>query len=185
MQLFAGGHVPYRDSKLTRILQPSLGGNAKTVMICMVTLAPEHTDETHNTLEFATRAKKVVNEVSAVETMSSAALIKRQATHIEDLKRQLEQDGCAAELGRGALSRHLHEPCLPLCSISLNVHSYCSPFTCMLWCRHTNVAAKVAELQQQLLDAEKQAEIQEARAQQAEKEVRPDNHSIGTWTQSI
>ena len=59
----AGGHVPYRDSKLTRILQPSLGGNARTAIICMMTPAAEHADESHNTLEFATRAKKVVNEV--------------------------------------------------------------------------------------------------------------------------
>ncbi|KAF9591135.1 hypothetical protein IFM89_002090, partial [Coptis chinensis] len=34
-----GGHVPYRDSKLTRILQPSLGGNANTAIICNITLA--------------------------------------------------------------------------------------------------------------------------------------------------
>lgn len=33
----AGGHIPYRDSKLTRILQPSLGGNAKTAIICAIT----------------------------------------------------------------------------------------------------------------------------------------------------
>lgn len=170
--LHAGGHVPYRDSKLTRILQSSLGGNAKTVMICMVTLAAEHADETHNTLEFATRAKKVVNEVSAVETMSSAALIKRQATHIEDLKQQLQQDGCAAELADALVLQGVLEPD--------GVRAVCIPAGGAFYgdahrraaCRNTNVAASVAELQQRLLDAEKQAEIQEARAQQAEKEVR-------------
>eukprot|EP00892_Ulva_mutabilis_P002668 jgi/Ulvmu1/12401/UM009_0048.1 len=89
----AGRHIPYRDSKLTRILQPSLGGNAKTAIICMITPDVSHVDESHNTLEFATRAKKVVNEVAAVETMTSAALLKRQANEIEKLKAQLCQDG--------------------------------------------------------------------------------------------
>lgn len=58
-------------------------------------MTPEaaHVDEGHNTLEFATRAKKVVNEVAAVETMTSAALLKRQANEIEKLKAQLCQDG--------------------------------------------------------------------------------------------
>ncbi|CAL5326405.1 unnamed protein product [Camellia sinensis] len=47
-----GGHIPYRDSKLTRILQPALGGNAKTSIIC--TLAPEeiHIEETKGTFQF-------------------------------------------------------------------------------------------------------------------------------------
>ncbi len=42
-----GGHIPYRDSKLTRILQPSLGGNAKTAIICACTPAVVHVEETH------------------------------------------------------------------------------------------------------------------------------------------
>ncbi|KAF6136889.1 hypothetical protein GIB67_018928 [Kingdonia uniflora] len=55
------GHVPYRDSKLTRILQPALGGNAKTSIIC--TVAPEevHIEETRGTLQFASRAKRITN----------------------------------------------------------------------------------------------------------------------------
>ncbi|KAL5706012.1 Kinesin-like protein KIN-7L [Ranunculus cassubicifolius] len=55
------GHIPYRDSKLTRILQPALGGNAKTSIIC--TLAPEevHVEETRGTLQFASRAKRITN----------------------------------------------------------------------------------------------------------------------------
>ncbi len=57
----AGGHIPYRDSKLTRILQPSLGGNAKTAIICNVTPAAPHVDESHSTLRFASRAKRIVN----------------------------------------------------------------------------------------------------------------------------
>ncbi|KAI0523598.1 hypothetical protein KFK09_005994 [Dendrobium nobile] len=54
-------HIPYRDSKLTRILQPALGGNAKTSIIC--TVAPEevHIEETKGTLQFASRAKRITN----------------------------------------------------------------------------------------------------------------------------
>ncbi|XP_061965316.1 LOW QUALITY PROTEIN: kinesin-like protein KIN-7O [Populus nigra] len=56
-----GGHVPYRDSKLTRILQPALGGNANTAIICNITLAQIHADETKSSLLFASRALRVTN----------------------------------------------------------------------------------------------------------------------------
>lgn len=58
----AGGrkaHVPYRNSKLTRLLKFSLGGNCKTVMIVCVAPASNHFDDTHNTLVYAERAKKI------------------------------------------------------------------------------------------------------------------------------
>lgn len=56
-----GGHIPYRDSKLTRILQHSLGGNARTAIICTMSPAHSHVEQSRNTLAFATRAKEVVN----------------------------------------------------------------------------------------------------------------------------
>lgn len=52
-------HVPYRDSKLTRLLQDSLGGNTRTTIIACVNPTPGQTHETINTLQFADRAKKV------------------------------------------------------------------------------------------------------------------------------
>lgn len=55
------GHVPYRDSKLTRILQPSLGGNSRTAIICTMSPALSHMEQSRNTLSFATRAKEVTN----------------------------------------------------------------------------------------------------------------------------
>lgn len=55
-------HIPYRDSKLTRILQPSLGGNAKTAIICALTPASEYIDESVSTLKFASRAKTIKNK---------------------------------------------------------------------------------------------------------------------------
>eukprot|EP01018_Ginkgo_biloba_P039997 Gb_40845 [translate_table: standard] len=84
------GHIPYRDSKLTRILQPALGGNAKTAIIC--TIAPEevHTDETRGTLQFASRAKRVTNCAQVNEIVTDAALLKRQKREIEELRKKLQ-----------------------------------------------------------------------------------------------
>jgi hypothetical protein len=55
------GHIPYRDSKLTRILQLSLGGNARTAIICTMSPALTHVEQSRNTLFFATCAKEVTN----------------------------------------------------------------------------------------------------------------------------
>lgn len=59
-----GRHVPYRDSKLTRLLQDSLGGNSFTVMICNVSPAEINTEETLSSLRFAERAKKIENKAT-------------------------------------------------------------------------------------------------------------------------
>ena len=55
----APAHVPYRSSKITRILQNSLGGSASSMIVCNVTPASLHSEESHNTLRFASRAKCV------------------------------------------------------------------------------------------------------------------------------
>ena len=56
------GHVPYRDSKLTRILQSSLGGNSRTVMIAACSPAECNFGETLNTLKYAARARNIKNK---------------------------------------------------------------------------------------------------------------------------
>ncbi|XP_027337202.1 kinesin-like protein KIN-7O [Abrus precatorius] len=84
-----GGHVPYRDSKLTRILQPALGGNANTAIICNITLAQIHTDETKSSLQFASRALRVTNCAQVNEILTDAALLKRQKKEIEELRAKL------------------------------------------------------------------------------------------------
>ena len=58
----AGGHVPYRDSKLTRLLQDSLGGNSRTVMVACISPADANLDETLNTLKYANRARNIMNK---------------------------------------------------------------------------------------------------------------------------
>ncbi|CAI5528040.1 unnamed protein product [Closterium sp. Naga37s-1] len=85
-----GAHIPYRDSKLTRILQPALGGNTKTAIICCATPALRHEDETHGTLRFALRAKCITNCAKVNEIVTNNVLLKRQAKEIEDLRRKLE-----------------------------------------------------------------------------------------------
>ncbi|XP_072666766.1 centromere-associated protein E isoform X3 [Canis lupus baileyi] len=84
-----GGFINYRDSKLTRILQNSLGGNAKTRIICTVT--PVSFDETLTTLQFASTAKYMKNTPYVNEVSSDEALLKRYRKEIMDLKKQLEE----------------------------------------------------------------------------------------------
>uniref|UniRef100_J3MXJ1 Kinesin motor domain-containing protein n=1 Tax=Oryza brachyantha TaxID=4533 RepID=J3MXJ1_ORYBR len=97
-----GGHVPYRDSKLTRILQPALGGNANTAIICNITLAQVHADETKSSLQFASRALRVTNCACVNEILTDAALLKRQRKEIEELRAklrsELEKERIALEL---------------------------------------------------------------------------------------
>ncbi|XP_054845456.1 centromere-associated protein E [Eublepharis macularius] len=84
-----GGFINYRDSKLTRILQNSLGGNAKTAIICTVT--PVSLEETLSTLQFASTAKEMKNSPKVNEVLDDDALLKRYRREIEDLKRRLEE----------------------------------------------------------------------------------------------
>lgn len=58
-----GSHVPYRDSKLTRLLQDSLGGNSKTLMIACVSPTDRDFMETLNTLKYSNRARNIKNKV--------------------------------------------------------------------------------------------------------------------------
>ncbi|KAJ3291089.1 hypothetical protein HK104_006336 [Borealophlyctis nickersoniae] len=84
-------HIPYRDSKLTRILQPSLGGNARTAIICTVTPARMHVDVTMSTLKFASRAKTITNKPEVNEVISDEAMLKNYKRQISELKKQLDE----------------------------------------------------------------------------------------------
>ena len=83
------GHIPYRDSQLTKLLQPSLGGNGKTSMICAVTPASTFVDETRSTLMFADRAKDVKNSARVNEVMDDKALLLQSKKEIAALQKQL------------------------------------------------------------------------------------------------
>ncbi|XP_042246596.1 kinesin-like protein KIF3C isoform X2 [Thunnus albacares] len=81
-------HVPYRDSKLTRLLQDSLGGNAKTVMVATLGPAPQHYDETLTTLRYANRAKNIQNQPKVNEDPKDA-LLREFQREIARLRAQL------------------------------------------------------------------------------------------------
>ena len=82
-------HLPFRDSKLTQILQPSLGGNSRTAFICTVTLAAKFFEDTKSTLAFADRAKKVTNTPKKNIVMNQKAMLAEAQDEIEQLKQAL------------------------------------------------------------------------------------------------
>ena len=88
-------HVPYRDSKLTRLLQDSLGGNTKTVMIANCGPADYNYDETLSTLRYADRAKQIRNKPRINEDPKDAMLREFQE-EISRLKAQLAEKAAAA-----------------------------------------------------------------------------------------
>ncbi|XP_019415053.1 PREDICTED: kinesin-like protein KIN-4A isoform X1 [Lupinus angustifolius] len=83
-----GLHVPYRDSKLTRLLQDSLGGNSRTVMIACISPADINAEETLNTLKYANRARNIQNK----------PVINRDPMSNEMLKMQQQLEYLQAEL---------------------------------------------------------------------------------------
>ena len=83
-------HVPYRDSKLTRLLQDSLGGNARTVMVANIGPANYNYDETITTLRYANRAKNIKNKPRVNEDPKDA-LLREFQEEIARLKAQLNQ----------------------------------------------------------------------------------------------
>uniref|UniRef100_H2ZP56 Kinesin motor domain-containing protein n=1 Tax=Ciona savignyi TaxID=51511 RepID=H2ZP56_CIOSA len=100
-----GSHIPYRDSKLTRLLQDSLGGNSRTVMVACVSPSDRDFMETLNTLKYANRAKNIKNKVVANQDNDSKqikvlrkqlAALQLELTEYKTGKRVLEGDGLDA-----------------------------------------------------------------------------------------
>lgn len=81
-------HIPYRDSKLTRLLQSSLGGNTKTLMVACVSPADNNYDETLSTLRYANRAKNIKNKPKINEDPKDA-LLREYQEEIKKLKLML------------------------------------------------------------------------------------------------
>ncbi|XP_054588114.2 kinesin-like protein kif7 isoform X1 [Nothobranchius furzeri] len=77
-----GSHIPYRDSKITRILKDSLGGNSKTLMIACISPSSSDFDESLNTLNYAMRARNIQNKA----TVNS----KREPDRMEGLEQQIK-----------------------------------------------------------------------------------------------
>ncbi|XP_010263901.1 PREDICTED: kinesin-like protein KIN-7F isoform X2 [Nelumbo nucifera] len=87
------GHIPFRDSKLTRILQPSLGGNARTAIICTMSPARSHVEQSRNTLLFASCANKVATNAQVNVVMSDKALVKHLQKELARLESELRSTG--------------------------------------------------------------------------------------------
>jgi hypothetical protein len=123
-------HIPYRDSKLTRILEDSLGGNCKTTMMAMVSPAIDAFLESLSTLKFANRAKNIKNRAQINEDLDEKALLrryeqelkrlrqelnersknvvdKRKLIEVEEMRKRAEQDKLAALMNMEQLSRDL------------------------------------------------------------------------------
>ncbi|MCI4387497.1 hypothetical protein PGIGA_G00074850 [Pangasianodon gigas] len=83
-------HIPYRDSKLTRLLQDSLGGNARTVMVANIGPASYNVEETLTTLRYSNRAKNIKNKPRINEDPKDA-LLREFQEEIARLKQQLEK----------------------------------------------------------------------------------------------
>ncbi|CAD6623340.1 CEI_1a_G0017910.mRNA.1.CDS.1 [Saccharomyces cerevisiae] len=90
-------HIPYRDSKLTRLLKFSLGGNCKTVMIVCISPSSSHYDETLNTLKYANRAKEIKTKIIRNQQSLSRhvgsylKMITEQKRQIEELREREEK----------------------------------------------------------------------------------------------
>ncbi|XP_069507116.1 kinesin-like protein KIF3B isoform X2 [Ambystoma mexicanum] len=93
-------HIPYRDSKLTRLLQDSLGGNAKTVMVANIGPASYNVEETLTTLRYANRAKNIKNKPRVNEDPKDA-LLREFQEEIARLKAQLEKRTVGKRRRRG------------------------------------------------------------------------------------
>ncbi|KAG9237089.1 P-loop containing nucleoside triphosphate hydrolase protein [Amylocarpus encephaloides] len=82
-------HIPYRESKLTRLLQDSLGGRTKTCIIATVSPAKSNLEETISTLDYAFRAKNIRNKPQVNQKVSKNVLLKDFTNEIEKLKSEL------------------------------------------------------------------------------------------------
>ena len=101
-------YIPYRDSKLTRILQDSLGGNTKTVMIAACGPAEYNAEETIGTLRYASRAKAIENKPRINEDPKDA-MIREFHDEISRLRAELEKFGGAGAMGNAGEGAVMNE----------------------------------------------------------------------------
>lgn len=82
-------HLPYRDSKLTRILQQPLSGNAYIIIVCTISPSLRCAEESHNTLKFGSRAKLIKVDAKVNESMDDKTLLRAYRKEIDDLRKKL------------------------------------------------------------------------------------------------
>ena len=101
-------HVPFRNSKLTRMLQPSLAGNARISVICTINPDAGAVAETTSTLLFAQRIKRVQLNATKKEVVDTEALLERYRKEIDELRKRLaEKEAEAPALKRRLSAREV------------------------------------------------------------------------------
>ncbi|XP_005004382.1 kinesin-like protein KIF17 isoform X2 [Cavia porcellus] len=149
-------HIPYRDSKLTRLLQDSLGGNTKTLMVACLSPADNNYDETLSTLRYANRAKNIKNKPRINEDPKDA-LLREYQEEIKRLRAILEQ-----QLSPGGLSALLSSQ-LPLSPAQVEEKLLSSP----------GIQQQDVETEKQLIREEYEERLARLRADyEAEQESR-------------
>ena len=88
-------HIPYRDSKLTRILQTPLSGNALCLVLCCINPTTIALEESINTMHFATRIRKMLVKAGKSNIMDEQALLSKYRNEIKNLQHQLQQQPAA------------------------------------------------------------------------------------------
>ena len=97
------GHIPYRDSKLTRILSNALGGNSHTAIICTIAPAAANLSLSLSTLRFASRAKSIVNRPVINEILDDSELLESLKAQIRRLEKQLADKEALCEMDHSKL----------------------------------------------------------------------------------
>ena len=100
-------HVPFRNSKLTRMLQPSLSGNARISVICTINPDSSAVAESTSTLLFAQRIKRVQLHAQKKEVVDTDALLERYRKEIEELRKRLAEKEASQADGGPVLKRRL------------------------------------------------------------------------------
>lgn len=83
-------HIPYRESKLTHLLQDSLGGKTKTCIIATISPSSGNFEETMSTLDYAQRAKNIKNKPEVNQKLAQKEVIKEYTEEIANLQKQLD-----------------------------------------------------------------------------------------------
>ncbi|AQK53993.1 kinesin-related protein1 [Zea mays] len=111
LSMGSNAHIPYRDSKLTRILQPSLGGNARTAIICTLSPATSHIEHSRNTLLFGSCAKEVARLESELRQPASnsslEALVKEKDNQIRKMEKEIKELKSQRDLAQSRLQNLL------------------------------------------------------------------------------
>lgn len=180
-------HIPYRNSKLTRLLSGSLGGNSKTMLIACISPAKSSLDETLNTLRFASRTKKIKNKAIVNEDPKDA-LLKKYRRQIEELRKKLREQQVGKGQGEG-----LDEDATIESLVASSTHDDKQQEALLQQLRLLRAKIMVggenlldkAEMHQKLLDASKR-EIEEKRNAEIELKLRLEKkrEAIEKMTQS-